>query len=439
MLKRRFVVMILLLTICTSLVACGNSTVTSSNTSQTEGTIDQPVTLTFWSGSATPEDQFNSRFGDPLQKKFPNLTIKYIKKGTGTNLSDLLAAGTPLDIYFESIGGFAADVQQAGFQYDMTDLMKKDKVDTSRFESSSIDYIHKLSNGGIWGLPVWIDDLVLFYNKDLFDKFGVSYPMNGMTWDQVLDIAKQMTRNDNGTQYIGLSYYMNHMLYMNQFSLPFIDPQTGKADINVDPRWKEFYQTFLTPFDDPAYKGIVKQLKDTPYKNNLLGTKNLAMLVAISNTIFPPAAVDMNSTNWDMASLPTFKELPGLGSQAYPTYFGITSNSPNKEAAMEAIKYLTSDQYQEDMAKLGIMPAINNEAIKKELGANSPYPGKNFGAIYYNKFAPQAPRSIYDSVAQTPYSKMFPQMATGDIDLNSAMLSIEDQANKAIDAAKQQR
>lgn len=45
----------------------------------------------------------------------------------------------------------------------------------------------------------------LFYNKDIFDKFGVAYPKNGMIYEETLDLdlARRVTRSDGGVQYLG--------------------------------------------------------------------------------------------------------------------------------------------------------------------------------------------------------------------------------------------
>lgn len=43
--------------------------------------------------------------------------------------------------------------------------------------------------------PVVNNTMSLYYNKDLFDKFGVSYPKDGMTWDEVLELNRQLDKN----------------------------------------------------------------------------------------------------------------------------------------------------------------------------------------------------------------------------------------------------
>lgn len=45
------------------------------------------------------------------------------------------------------------------------------------------------SQGKRWAVPYSINVLVMYYNKDLFDRLGVGYPTPGWSWGDFLDIA----------------------------------------------------------------------------------------------------------------------------------------------------------------------------------------------------------------------------------------------------------
>lgn len=42
------------------------------------------------------------------------------------------------------------------------------------------------ADGKIWGVPASIDVLVMYYNRELFDRYGVPYPVAGWTWEDFL-------------------------------------------------------------------------------------------------------------------------------------------------------------------------------------------------------------------------------------------------------------
>lgn len=49
--------------------------------------------------------------------------------------------------------------------------------------------------GGQYLLPKDFSPLAVYYNKRIFDQFGVAYPHEGWTWDEFLDTARALTRD----------------------------------------------------------------------------------------------------------------------------------------------------------------------------------------------------------------------------------------------------
>ncbi|MDF2725956.1 MAG: extracellular solute-binding protein family 1, partial [Paenibacillus sp.] len=168
---------------------------------------------------------------------------------------------------------------------------------------------------------------------------------------------------------------------------------------------------------------------------SFLRDQNLAMYAYQANLHYA-LPEELKKIDWDMAALPVFKELPGIGSQTYPTYFGITSMSQNQGQAMETIKYLTSDEFQLELSRNGLMPVLNDESVKKALGAGSEFKGKNFASIFYHKFAPIAPYKTYAPKVESVYKAQTIPLATGTVDLNTAFRIAEEEAKKTIAESK---
>ena len=51
-------------------------------------------------------------------------------------------------------------------------------------------------DGVQYGLPTDLDLQLIYYNKDLFDAAGVSYPEAGWNWDDYLAISKALTQGE---------------------------------------------------------------------------------------------------------------------------------------------------------------------------------------------------------------------------------------------------
>ncbi|WP_158289715.1 ABC transporter substrate-binding protein [Paenibacillus flagellatus] len=398
----------------------------------TTGTSDEPVEIVFYSSNGDPAESFDYRFGNSIRKKFPNYTIKYIQSTKGNSLPELIAAGTKFDIFFISTGNYESMMFDNGLEIDMDPLVKKHNVDLSKLEPTVIDGIRQSSGGKLTGIPVHTNNMVLYYNKTLFDKFGVSYPKDGMTWDEVLELSKKLTRNEGGTQYYGFTTSANHLLRMNAYSIPNVDLEKQAPTINANGKWKPFFQTvFLDPFTDAGYKEQLDKTNKVPDLNAFLKDQNVAMYAYLSSLVYV-LPDDLQKLNWDMVSLPVFKDNPGVGSQSYPFYFGITKLSRHPDEAMNVLNYMISDEFQMELAKKGIMPVAKNETVQKALGQESPFKDKNFKAVFHNRFAPIPAKAPYDASIVAIYAKYADQVIKQKMDINSAFRKAEEEAAKTI-------
>jgi multiple sugar transport system substrate-binding protein len=257
-----------------------------------------------------------------------------------------------------------------------------------------------------------------------------------MTWDEANELGAKLTRNDGTQQFVGLSSSGTHMLMMNQLSIPFIDPKTEKSTLFTNERWKKYYEkAFFEAAKATGYIDFMKAHKNsTPYRNEFLKDRNLAMFGWLSSIIFV-FPEDYQKMNWDEVSLPTFSDLPKVGSQSYPTYFSVTNMSKHKDAAMDVITYLTTDEIQTKLSKIGVMPVLTNDSVKKVFGQDSAFKDKNLKAAFFNKFAPIAPKSDYDSLALSPYTHAIADSITSG-DVNTTFRKAAEKVDKAISDAK---
>lgn len=51
-----------------------------------------------------------------------------------------------------------------------------------------------MANGAVYAVPLSVDSLALFYNKDLFNEAGITSPPK--TWEEFIDDARKMTKTD---------------------------------------------------------------------------------------------------------------------------------------------------------------------------------------------------------------------------------------------------
>ncbi|MGQ9555395.1 MAG: extracellular solute-binding protein [Anaerolineae bacterium] len=83
-------------------------------------------------------------------------------------------------------------------------LIQESGLDLDSFYQSALDASRW--QGQLWGLPLGVDPLVLYYNKDIFASKGVPYPNDNWTWDDLLEAALRLTDPTAEPPLYGLAY-----------------------------------------------------------------------------------------------------------------------------------------------------------------------------------------------------------------------------------------
>jgi multiple sugar transport system substrate-binding protein len=394
----------------------------------------EPAEIVFYSNNGDPVESFDYKFGNSLRKKFPNYTIKYIMKGQGTNLPDLLAAGTRFDIFFQTIGNFENFAFGSDIQYDMTELIATRGVNLSRFEPTIIDAVKQASGGKLYALPITTTNLVLYYNKTIFDKFGVSYPQDGMTWEDVIELAKKVSRIESGVTYKGLDPDTIARLAM-PLAITLVDAKTNRASINSD-GWRTVFtlakEIWSIPNNMPA------KLNSFNSRNWFMQDQNIAMLPYNNLLNIGLEEATKNGLNWDLVQYPSFKGKPNLYAFVDAQIFSISQTSKYKEQAAQLLSVVTSNEVQLKSARTTArFSSLKDPAMKEALGADMPFlKGKNLKSIFKST-APAAPAfSPYDSSDVRNISfKSFEEYMKGK-DLNTALREAEEKINQWIETNK---
>lgn len=389
---------------------------------QTPAKPQGPVDIVFYNASnsnATFEAFISSDEGKEIQAKFPHVNIKLIATGKGTLPQDVLSTGQQIDIIINSVYSYPV-LLETGLVQDITDLIKKNKYDLTRLEPTFIDFQKQLNNGQIYGLPIANAPVGLFYNKLLFDKFGVPSPKDGMTWDETYELAKRMTRSDGGVQYHGFATRYPFMYNVNQLSLSYWDAKAEKVTVNSD-KFRLFMNNF-TRFMQIEGNG-------NPNTDQFFKEQNVAM------SAYQLGRWEFN--DWDVVSLPYFNEAKGIGPQVYGTYWNVASISKNKDLAFEIIASMTAHDYQMRRSQAGNLPVVTTpEIIKAFDQKEGRFKGKNVNALFPTKRATPTIVSKYDDAVAKAMNKAFTDISAGKIDVNTALREAEEAAMKDIQAMK---
>ena len=399
---------------------------------------NEPITLKIYNANNMNLESFKKSYTDVIQAKYPHITIEVVKNEKGATIEELTAAGNIPDIILGAGANFAATLNQLDIPEDLSPYIKKYNFNVNSIAPAVVQSLKAFFNSEqLKALPAGqMDFMLLYYNKDLFDKFAVPYPKDGMTWDELYDLAKRMTRMDNGVQYRGIDFQDNSIIQYNPLSLPLVDPKTQLASVN-NSQWKQWFDNMRRFHEIPGNLKVSSLSSVNPKLDDFLKERNLAMLLCMPILSRMPEA-EKTGFNWDIAAMPSYKEQPGAGLQLVAPYFAISKTSKHKDQAFLALTEVITEEALINRAKDGVLTILADPKVNEHFGENNPsLKTKNINAIKKYKVANAQPYfSPYDSVVINAMINGFRDAVKNGTDTNTALRSIEEKANKDIEAMK---
>ncbi|MFF2886551.1 ABC transporter substrate-binding protein [Paenibacillus sp. NPDC057967] len=347
------------------------------------------------------------------------------------------------DILMLDISEYEKMAQDGKFT-DLDAYIVKDKFDTAGLVPGMIDYMKELGGGQLYGLPSGFSSQVLFYNKGLFDKFNIPYPTDNMTWNEVIQLARQFpTDGEKEDRVYGLKAgYSGNLSELAQTmaqseGLNYVNPATKTMTINTA-GWKNAVQT--------AYDAIKSEALYFESQNNMGFSGNYDDYMLRNPFTSNRAAMTIDGSyyirdlkeaaeyyskeegkivkDWDIVTIPVSSQMPDHSTSTwYNNIFSIAKDSPNADAAWKFISYISGENYARVKSKLTYNNgfSIHTKYIKDD-------EGHNYAAFY--KLKPSKPTMDYKEFEKLP--KQFSMMYYTYME--EEFKSIQD-GNKSVDDA----
>lgn len=405
---------------------------------QTSGEDAAAEEITYTGGAATVvivdvnagikanEDWVAEFFVNPVKEKYPEIEVVMSQE----SVQNLITAGTPPDLVLVS-NPTLHTITELDLPEDLSDMIAKYNIDLEKFDTAVVNEIRKLSNEtAFYGIPFSMNYGATIYNKDIFDRFGVEYPKDGMDWDEAYELARQLTRMDEGVQYIGmLPATISEML--RQHTLPVVNVNTmeseltTQAHVDVVSLLQKFYSI-------PGYmQGQTYALSP----NLFYGDKVIAMYpwwIAAMNSSLRNDGV-YESFEWDLT---TFPVIPGtdIGKQVDFHMAVVNQASPNREAAYQVVLSLISDEVQAGLSRVGRISPLVDENIRGQFASESNiFDGKNVQAIFSVQAASMPDISKFNSqIERVLHNETMKAIMVDNVDINTALRQAEEKANREI-------
>jgi hypothetical protein len=332
-----------------SLAACG-----AGQEASRPAVNKAPVNLSLMlSLNETLQPQFQQQLMTAYKAERPNVTVDFIPYGGGNTaiavekLLALMTAGSPPNVWD---GPRGADYMVGqNLLGEMDPLVKRDKVDTKRFNQKQFEYgaVHQNKT---WMLPYGYggNALCLALNTEMFKANGVAIPPTdakaSWTWDQWLDALQRLTKSSGGTvSQFGLSNYgSDYLSWPLQFQGDWISKDLKTATCDSAQMQECYTRFFELPFRYRVLPRIGEAMELFGNANPFLVGKAAVAVVAPSGL---RAYTTPKTVEFTLAPIPRAKiSTPDMNMMM----LGIVKGAKDTEESWSIIRYLT------DGSKYGI-------------------------------------------------------------------------------------
>ncbi len=382
--KKIFSLIALLLAAITSLTACGQTTATEANenvedasantteeTEEVKADAAEPVTITYCNfNSSGGNEETLQKMVDTFQQEYPNITVEVETIGYDdyfTQMQTRVAGGTAPDCYELNIENFAAYANKGM-------LAEISGMDLSGLNETALGAFNV--DGKQYGLPESFSNVVLIYNKDLFDQADVAYPTSEWTQDDLQEAAEKIRALGDDI------YGIWQPITYNEFFK--VAAQYGGSLLNADKT--EF--TINSPENIKAAEALVDRVLVTNVQPNALqqgGMGDWDMFMSGRLGMIPTGIwafqtfTDGCDFAWDIAVE------PGSTQKATHFFSNCVVMNPDTEHPEEAAKWLTWLTASTDSAALRLEAGWDLPALK-DMDALSSYlevtPPENRKAVF---------------------------------------------------------
>lgn len=290
--------------------------------------------------------KFSSYQTGTIEEDWVNVQLPRFKEETGIEVEHVFVAHTDTisTLMTWTAAGTAPDCAMLSANYQnalaaqglLVDLTaytadKRPDYDMSRFFPKLLDaYKYK---GAQYALPSDMDLGLTWYNKDMFDAAGVSYPTDGWTWADFRAAAEKLTVGEGPEKVFGTEMPpVQHFLW--QAGADYVSADGTTCTINT-PEAKKAYE-FL-------YGLIEDGLAPRPGSEGVGLNAGRAAMDMGDGAWYAYYMLNDVEFNWDVAPMPQDVE---KATTAYGSSFAVLNSSQNVDAAFEFITWFLSDEQQ---------------------------------------------------------------------------------------------
>lgn len=326
----------------------------------------EAVTLKWaiWDKDITP---YWNALKEAYEAENPNVTIEMTDLGSTDYMTvlatELSGSGSDFDVVtIKDVPGYATLVSKNTLE-PLDDYISEAGIDLSQYGGVDAQIT---VDGKLYELPFRNDFWVVFYNKDIFDAAGVSYPTNDMTFEEYDALARQVADPTYGAQVYG-THYHTWRSAVQLFGV--LDGQHSILDGEYD-FFKPYYEMVIGQEDDQICRNYADLSAEGLHYAAAFSGGDVAMMNMgswyISTLMANLQSGEYDSSlcgNWGMVKYPHAEGVEAGSTLGTITGLAVTSVSDQKDAAFDFVEWVSGEAGAKVMAETGNFPAMMNDEI----------------------------------------------------------------------------
>lgn len=362
MVKHRMVLLCTLGIVMVMLVGCVAPVADTGSESETGS--DGPVTIT-WAMWGSPEEiATHQAVADAFMEEHPDIRIEIYSEPWGdyfTKIQTLWASGdasaVPDVLFLSPIQGYASQ----GVLENLDPFIEASGYNLDDYWPSLLEFA--TYEGSIYGFPRDIGLEVLYYNRDMFDEAGLSYPDDTWTWDNLLEAADALTIVEESGRVARYGLAMEsgkYLLWVNQNNGSILDDMRNPSRCTLaDPEAVEAIQYFAEMMEN-NYAMRPDGLSQSGGDAGAFSEGQVAMIIQNSSRV---PVFNNSEMNYDVSVVPV-PEGGQRAASAGGASWTMSALSDSKDEAWTFLQWLQStDGGQRIYTESGeILPALQSTA-----------------------------------------------------------------------------
>ncbi|OGZ37009.1 MAG: hypothetical protein A3I88_00100 [Candidatus Portnoybacteria bacterium RIFCSPLOWO2_12_FULL_39_9] len=383
------------------------------------------VGLEFW-GVFDDSDVYSPLI-ESFNKQYPNIKIRYTKKNYLDYEKDLLeamAAGRGPDLLM------LHNTWLPKYQ-DKISAVAEDLITLKEFKETFVDVAAAdfVKDSDIYALPLYVDTLALYYNKDILNTAGI--PEAPKTWEEFLETVEKTTLKDERGNVsragaaIGTARNINRSIdilsvLMLQSGVSMINQNRTAAAFGerVSLEGEEFFPgeralQFYTDFANPL-KSVYTWNTRMHYSIDAFYEGQAAMMFNYSHHF---STIRAKSPYLNFAAAP----LPQIKTSAidvnYANYWGlaVSKNSKNAKQAWQFISWLSQKENSRKYLETTRKPAARRDLISEQ--KNDP----DLGVFARQALTARSWYQVDNSAIETIMAEMIESVVLGETTIKEAV------------------